>query len=152
MTDWITTPITADLVRGALELEPTEQGVRPHRLPARARVQIPDAQLAMAEAQPAGVRLVFRTEATAVELDALRTKNFYVDGPARPDGRYDLVVDGELRDQQSVPGGNELRVTMARGQGERVPGPAGTVRFDLPAGSKEVVIWLPYNEITELVA
>jgi hypothetical protein len=152
MTDWISTPITLDLLRGALELEPTAQGVRLHRLPARARVQIPDAQLAMAQAQPAGVRLVFRSEATAVELDALRTKNFYVDGPPRPDGLYDLVIDGELRDQRSVPGGNQLRVTMATGQAELVPGPVGTVRFDLPAGSKEVVIWLPYNELTELVA
>jgi hypothetical protein len=152
MTDWITTPITLELLRGALELEPTEQGVRPHRLPARARVQIPDAQLTMAEAQPAGVRLVFRTEAIAVELDALRTKNFYVDGPPRPDGLYDLLIDGELVSRASVPGGNQLRVTMATGQAELVPGPAGTVRFDLPAGSKEVQIWLPYNEITDLVA
>ena len=35
---------------------------------------------------------------------------------------------------------------------DNAPGPVGTIRFDLPAGSKEVVIWLPYNEITELVA
>src|SRR4051795_3704268 len=115
MTDWITTPITADLVRGALELEPTEQGVRPHRLPARARAQIPDAQLALAEAQPSGVRLVFRTEATAVELDALRTKNFYVDGPPRPDGVYDVLVDGRRHSQASSTGGNELRITMGTG-------------------------------------
>ena len=54
--DWITTPIEAGLVRGAVELEPTEHGLQPHRLPAWARRQIPDGQLAMAEAQPAGVR------------------------------------------------------------------------------------------------
>lgn len=153
MTDWITTPITADLVRGALELAPLPGGgVRPHRLPAWARRQVPDAQLSMAERQPAGVRLVFRTEARAVELDALPTKNFYVDGPQRPDGRYDLLIDGKPAGQGSVPGGNQLRITMATGQNQLIPGPAGTVRFDLPAGSKEVVIWLPYNEITELVA
>ncbi|GAA3440474.1 GDSL-type esterase/lipase family protein [Kutzneria kofuensis] len=152
MSDWITTPITAELVRGALELERTERGVLPHRLPARARVQIPDGQLALAEAQPSGVRLVFRTEATAVELDALRTKNFYVDGPERPDGVYDLLVDGRLHGQAGVTGGNMLRITMATGAAETVPGPVGTVRFDLPTGSKEVAIWLPYNEITELVA
>jgi hypothetical protein len=39
---WITTPLTADLVRGAAELEPTGHGLRPHRLPARARAQSPD--------------------------------------------------------------------------------------------------------------
>ncbi|EWM19432.1 GDSL-type esterase/lipase family protein [Kutzneria sp. 744] len=152
MNDWITTPITADLVRGALAMEPTEHGVQPHRLPARARVQIPDGQLMMAEAQTSGVRLVFRTSATAVELDTLRTKNVYLGAPARPDGLYDLLVDGKLVGQASTTGGNELRIDMSTGGAETVSGPVGTVRFDLPPGSKEVVIWLPYNEITELVA
>ena len=152
MTDWITTPITAELLRGVLELEPTEHGVRLHRLPAQARVQIPDAQLTMAEAQPSGVRLVFRTEATTMELDALRTKNVYTDVPPQPDGWYDLVIDGNLVGQGSVPGGNERRITLATGATETVAGPVGTVRFDLPPGAKEVAVWLPYNEITELVA
>ena len=69
---WHTTPIDEDVLRGALDLERTEHGVLPHRLPAWARAQVPDGQLAMAEAQPSGVRLVFRTRATAVELDMLR--------------------------------------------------------------------------------
>ncbi|WP_211771553.1 GDSL-type esterase/lipase family protein [Kutzneria sp. CA-103260] len=148
----ITTPITADLVRGALELEPTEQGLQPHRLPARARAQMPDQQLAMAEAQPSGVRLVFRTEATVVELDTLATKNSYVNVPPRPDGLYDLIVDGQLTAQSSVPGGSILLIDMATGTAELKPGPAGTVRFTLPAGAKDVAIWLPHNEITKLVA
>ena len=46
--DLIRTPVTADLVRGALELEPTSYGVLPHRLPTSAR-QYADPQLAMAE-------------------------------------------------------------------------------------------------------
>ena len=50
----------------------------------------------MAEAQPSGVRLVFRTRATAVELDVLPTKMVYVGAPPRPDGVYDLLVDGRL--------------------------------------------------------
>jgi hypothetical protein len=152
MPDWITTPITADLLRGALELERTERGVLPHRLPARARAQCADGQLAMAEAQPSGVRLVFRTDARVVELDSLRTKNSYLGVPPRPDGRYDLVVDGRLAGQASVTGGNTLLIDLATGAAETTPGPVGTVRFELPAGSKEVAIWLPYNEITELVA
>ena len=68
----------------------------PHRLPARARAQCADGQLAMAESQPSGVRLVFRTRATAVELDTLPTKRVYVGAPPRPDGVYDLLVDGRL--------------------------------------------------------
>ncbi|GGS14548.1 lipase [Streptomyces aureoverticillatus] len=150
---WTTTPITADLLRGALELERTAHGVLPHRLPARARAQGADAQLAMAEAQPAGVRLVFRTRATAVELDTLPTKRVYVGAPPRPDGVYDLVVDGRLTAQASVGGGNTLTIDMTAGTAEHQPGPAGTARFSgLPDGVKDVEIWLPHNETTELVA
>ncbi|MFJ4897620.1 MULTISPECIES: GDSL-type esterase/lipase family protein [unclassified Streptomyces] len=152
-SDRITTPITADLLRGALDLERTEHGVRPHRLPARARAQCADAQLAMAEAQPSGVRLVFRTAATVIELDALRTKTAYQGAPPRPDGVYDLLVDGRLAGQGSVTGGNVLLVDMTAGTAQTQPGPVGTVRFaGLAEGVKDVEIWLPYNENTELVA
>ena len=152
-TDWTTTPVTADLLRGALDVERTEHGVLPHRLPARARAQCADGQLAMAEAQPSGVRVVFRTRATAVELDALRTRVAYEGAPPRPDGVYDLLVDGRLAGRASVPGGNVLMVDMTTGSAETRPGPVGTVRFPgLPDGVKDVEIWLPYNEITQLVA
>src|SRR4051794_26441599 len=100
--NWITTPITADLLRGALDLERTKHGVLPHRLAAWARAQCADGQLAIAEAQPSGVRLVFRTRATAVELDTLPTKRVYVGAPPRPDGVYDLLVDGLLAGQEAV--------------------------------------------------
>ncbi|MFJ8671497.1 GDSL-type esterase/lipase family protein [Streptomyces sp. NPDC093589] len=152
-TDWITTPVTAGLLRGALDLEHTEQGVLPHRLPARARAQCTDGQLAMAEAQPSGVRLVFRTRATAIELDTLRTKMAYRGAPPRPDGVYDLLVDGHLAGQADANGGNVLTVDMTTGSAETRPGPVGTVRFaGLPDRVKDVEIWLPYNEKTELVA
>ncbi|MCF3177144.1 lipase [Streptomyces sioyaensis] len=151
--DWIATPLTADLLRGALELERTERGLLPHRLPARARAQCADGQLAMAEVQPSGVRLVFRTRATAVELDTLRTKVAYQGAPPRPDGLYDLLVDGRLAGQASVTGGNVLMVDLTTGSAETRPGPVGTVRFTgLPDRVKDVEIWLPYNEATELVA
>ncbi|MFI9049360.1 GDSL-type esterase/lipase family protein [Streptomyces sp. NPDC053427] len=151
--DWITTSVTADLLRGALELEHTEHGVLPHRLPARARAQCADGQLAMAEAQPSGVRLVFRTRATAVELDTLRTKMAYRGAPPRPDGVYDLLVDGRLAGRAGTAGGNVLMMDMATGSAETRPGPVGTVRFaGLPDGVKDVEIWLPFNEITQLVA
>ncbi|MGK5533207.1 GDSL-type esterase/lipase family protein [Streptomyces sp. URMC 129] len=151
--DWITTPISADLLRGALDLEHTEDGVLPHRLPARARAQCADGQLAMAEAQPSGVRLVFRTRATAVELDTRPTKRVYVGAPPRPDGVYDLVVDGRPAGRASVAGGNTLTIDMTTGTAETRPGPAGTLRFTgLPGDAKDVEIWLPHNEMTELIA
>ncbi|MER5845028.1 MULTISPECIES: GDSL-type esterase/lipase family protein [Streptomyces] len=150
---WITTPLTEELLRGALELERTAQGVQPHRLPARARAQSTDGQLAMAEAQPSGVRLVLRTRATAVELDVLRTKMAYEGAPPRPDGVYDLLIDGEPAGQARAPGGNVMLTDMATGSAELKPGPVGTVRFaGLPERDKRVEIWLPYNEMTRLVA
>ncbi|MFD3911737.1 GDSL-type esterase/lipase family protein [Streptomyces sp. NPDC058603] len=150
---WITTPITTDILRGALDLEHTAHGVLPHRLPARARAQYSDGQLAMAESQPSGVRLAFRTGATVMELDVLPTKRVYVGAPPRPDGVYDLLVDGRLAGRASVTGGNTLTIDMTTGTAEHRPGPAGSLRFaDLPDGVKDIEIWLPHNETTELVA
>ncbi|MFD7392705.1 GDSL-type esterase/lipase family protein [Streptomyces sp. NPDC059852] len=151
--DWITTTVTADLLRGALDTERTEHGLLPHRLPARARAQNTDGQLAMAESHPSGVRLVFRTRATTVELGALPTRRSYVGVPERPAGVYDLLADGRLVAQGSVDGGNVVTVDMAAGTEEFRSGPPGTVRFDgLPEGDKDVEIWLPHNETTELIA
>ncbi|WP_128378193.1 GDSL-type esterase/lipase family protein [Streptomyces cavernae] len=151
--NWITTPVTADLLRGALEVERTEYGLLPHRLPARARAQCADGQLAMAESQPSGVRLALRTRATALELDTLPTKRIYAGTPPRPDGVYDLLVDGRPAGQASVPGGNILTIDMAAGTAEKQPGTPGTLRFTgLPEGIKDIEIWLPHNETTELVA
>ncbi|MFJ8857853.1 GDSL-type esterase/lipase family protein [Streptomyces sp. NPDC102451] len=149
----ITTPLTEDLLRGALDLERTGHGLLPHRLPARARARNTDGQLAMAEAQPSGVRLVLRTRATVVELDTVPTKRVYVGAPPRPDGVYDLLVDGRLAGRASVAGGNTLTIDMATGSAEVLPGPAGTLRFSgLSAGLKDIEIWLPHNETTELIA
>lgn len=151
--NWISTPITDELVRGAAELERTEHGLLPHRLPAWARAQCADGQLAMAESQPSGVRLVLRTRATVIELDTVRTRISYVGAPAGRDGIYDLLVDGVLRDQTSVSGGNVVVMDMTTGAAQQRPGPVGTIRFaGLSDEDKTVEIWLPYNEITELVA
>ncbi|MBN9740501.1 lipase [Amycolatopsis sp. A1MSW2902] len=150
---WITTEIGEEFVRGALELERTPQGSLPHRLTARARAQNTDSRLAMAETQPSGVRLAFRTESTAIELDTHRTKVGYVGVPPLPDGLYDLVLNGRPAGSATVSGGDELILDMMTGEGETRPGPPGTVRFsDLPSGVKDVEIWLPHNETTRLVA
>ncbi|MFE6626973.1 GDSL-type esterase/lipase family protein [Streptomyces rochei] len=151
--DLISTPLTPDLVRGALDLERTRHGLLPHRLPARARAQNTDGQLAMAESQPSGVRLALRTRATVLELDTLPTKRVYAGAPPRPDGVYDLLVDGRPAGQGTVAGGNTLTIDMTAGTAFLEPGPVGTLRFpDLPPGDKTVEIWLPHNETTELVA
>ncbi|MDT0429445.1 GDSL-type esterase/lipase family protein [Streptomyces salyersiae] len=150
---WITTPVTASLLRGVVDVEHTEHGLLPHRLPAWARAQCADPQLAMAESQPAGVRLAFRTRATVVELETLPTKRAYVGAPPRPDGVYELLVDGRPAGRATVTGGNTLTVDMTAGTTEWAPGPPGTLRFaGLSDRPKDVEIWLPHNETTELVA
>ncbi|MBH5336744.1 lipase [Streptomyces pactum] len=151
--DRITTPLTMELLRGAVELEDTGRGLLPHRLPARARAQGADGQLAMAEAQPSGVRLAFRTRATTVELDVLPVRNAYQGAPPRPPGVYDLFVDGRMAGQAGATGGDVVTVDMATGATQLRPGPVGSVRFaGLPDRVKDVVVWLPHNEVTQLVA
>lgn len=148
----LSTPITGELVRGACELEPTAYGVLPHRLPARARDQADD-QVRQAESQPAGVRLVFATEATEVELDAHRVLYGYTDLPLRPDCPWDLLVDGELSGQVTLTGGDVVETDVSTGTTRTRSGPAGTVRFTgLPARNKTVELWLPWSETTHLGA
>jgi hypothetical protein len=153
MHSWITTPVSADLLRGALELERTEVGVLPHRLPGWARAQYDDPQLEMVEAQPSGVRLVFETRATAIELDTRPTKRVYTGAPQPPDGLYDVLVEGRLVEQASVLGGNVLTIDLSTGATQTQAGEVGTISVAGMSGDlKTVEIWLPHNETTELVA
>ena len=149
----ITTPLTAELVRGAAELEQTGRGLLPHRLPAWARAQCADPQLAMAESQPAGVRIALRTTATRLELDAVATKRSYVGAPPRPDGVHELVVDGEVHARATLPPGDVITLDLRTGSASLERGEPQTLVFDgLPAGAKDVELWLPHDETTELVA
>ncbi|WP_432055932.1 GDSL-type esterase/lipase family protein [Streptomyces sp. bgisy022] len=145
-------PLTTDIVRGALELERTDRGLLPHRLPPSARRRIPDGQLAMAESQPSGVRLALRTRATVVELDVVATKRVYTGAPPRPDGVYELLVDGRLVDSATVPDGDTLTLDMMTGAAGTRQGPVRTVRFaGLTGDEKDLEIWLPHDETALLV-
>jgi hypothetical protein len=149
----IPTDITPELLRGTLDLERTARGLLPHRLPTWARAQYDDPQLEMAESQPSGVRLVFTTSATTVELDTLPTKRDYTGAPKRPDGVYDVLVDGQLHSQLTAPGGDRITIDLLTGATDTQAGDPQTIRVaDLPATPKTVEIWLPHDETTELVA
>ena len=152
-SNWTATAIVPALVRGALELEATARGLLPHRLPAWARAQCADPQLAMVEAQPSGVRLVFQTRATAIELDTVPTRYAYTGVPPRALGLYDLRIDGRLAGQASADGGDVVTIDMATGARAHQRGPVATLRFDgLPGQAKRIEIWLPHNETTVLAA
>ena len=145
-------PLTTTLIVGAAELEATESGVIPHRLPAWARAQCADPKLAMAESQPSGVHLVFRTAATVIELDLRRSRTTYSGIPARPDGLLELVIDGDLVAHAATSGGTTVTIDMPTGAVATEAGPARAARFaDLPDAMKEVEIWLPHNETIELL-
>ncbi|MFD8705500.1 GDSL-type esterase/lipase family protein [Kitasatospora sp. NPDC059648] len=146
-----TTPVEP-LLRGALEVEHTEHGVLPQRLPGWVRRQFPDEFLSMTAAQPSGVRLAFRTRARTVELAVHPTRTIFVGFPPRPPGRYELVVDGRPAGWAAASGGHLRVVDLVTGADDLRLGPPGTVRFaDLPPGVKDVELWLPYQEVTELI-
>lgn len=148
----IVTSLTTDIVRGALELEPTAHGVRIHRLPAWARAQNTDDYFASVEAQPSGVRIAFRSRATSIELDAYPTRISIAGAPPRPDGIFDLAIDGVLVAQASVVGGESSVIDPTTGAMTTTQGEVGTLRFEgLPDADKRVEIWLPHYESTALV-
>ena len=125
----ISTPVTADLLHGALEIEETTVGVRPHRLPGWARARA-DAQLAMAESQPSGVRLAFTTEATTVEVRAAAVRFGFRGAPSRPAGVFDLLVDGRLTGQASLDTATTVIIDLVTGEQEVLPGEVAGITFD----------------------
>ncbi|WP_030143166.1 SGNH/GDSL hydrolase family protein [Mycetocola saprophilus] len=146
-------PLNDTLIRGAAELESTEHGLLPHRLPAWARAQNTDPQLSMVEAQPSGVRLAFFSAATVIELDLFRSRTTYSGVPARPDGIVELTIDGERITQVVTSGGSTTTIDMATGAPTTEVGPVATLRFEGLSGvSKLVEIWLPHNEQIAIAA
>ncbi len=141
------------MLRGLAELESTDRGWLPHRLPQRAREQCDDPQLLGAQSQPSGVRFAFRTAATVIELDVVRTRVVLTGVPERPDGTVDLIVDGLPAGHVRTSGGDVVTVNPATGESGIETGPVATTRFDgLSAEEKDVEIWLPHYERTLLVA
>ena len=147
----ITLPITDQFVHGAQELEQTDRGLRPHRLPAWVRTRFPDPQLMMVEGQPSGVRVIVETASTAIELVTHPSRVGYV-GADRPRGRVDLVVDGRFVASDELDGGDLTEVNLSTGATAFIRGESHVSRFtELPAGDKVVELWLPHNESIELV-
>ena len=141
-------------VRGALDLEPTPAGVLPWRLPAWTRPQFPDPFMTQVASEPSGVRLAFRTTAATLELEVFTSVLHMEDDPAQPSaGFVDLIVDGEPAGSAEAPVGAVLYSTDRRKEPRLVPGEPGRARFTgLPEGPKDVELWLPQSNRTELVA
>ncbi|GAA3708660.1 SGNH/GDSL hydrolase family protein [Zhihengliuella alba] len=166
-----TIDLSPDLLHGAQEIERTELGLVPHRLPSWVRSRGADGQLLMAESRPSGVRIAFDTDATVVELVLLPGRLAYRGGPARPDGVYDVEVDGELTSRFTAPQANQMWIDLQTGAQSMETGEPSTLRIDLadagagasagaagtagatsPAGMRRVQIWLSHVETVELRA
>lgn len=147
----ITTPITKDLVHGAAELEKTDLGWRPHRLPGWVLRQYSDDQLSSKEVQPAGVRIAVRTVATRLELVTHSTYLTYR-GVERPRGIIDVYVDGVLVKREKLTGGKNLEADLQTGQMQVQDGPSHVLSLGgLAPGEKIIEMWLPHNEELELI-
>ena len=147
----ITTPLSDSLVHGILELEPTERGLRPHRLPRWVREQFSDTQLDHNEVQPAGGRVIVTTSATQLKLIS-HPRYFTYQGVERPRGVLDVYVDGELVKQQVLSGGDNVETNLQTGESRLILGSDHILAVnDLPAGKKTIEIWLPHNEPLELI-
>ncbi|MGJ9404922.1 lipase [Nesterenkonia aurantiaca] len=144
----------APLLLGALEHEFTDRGLLPWRLPAAARRQSTDPGVERVAAEPSGVHLDFRTEASRLALITHPTRE--LTGDETPHGAvYDVLVDGELYAQLSSPVqgvGTTRRSDPITGEVSSTRG--GDARIELPRlppGAHDVQIWLPHDERTELV-
>lgn len=148
----ITTRLTDELIRGAVELESSERGVRPHRLPRPIRERYADPQLTLMEAQPSGVRVAVRTTSADITLEVHATRVSYR-GATRARGAIDVVVDGVLHHSHVLTGGDAIEMDPRTGSRTFKPGASELVTItNLSAGQKTVEIWLPHNEQIDLIA
>ena len=142
------------MIRGAVEVESTARGLLPHRLPAWARRQIPDA---LHDPDERGER---RSPARVphgrdvIELD-VQARRIAADADSPlPPSTYELTEGAALVATATVPIGSRYVFTFERPDGEIAPGPDATARFEgLGTGvERDLELWLPYYDAVELLA
>jgi hypothetical protein len=140
----------AAAVAGASEVVERNDGIQPLRLPRWTRTQQADRWVEFWAAHTVGVRLVLRTAATRLRLDASVTRMVPVDetAPAFP-ACVVAEVGGQEVARVPVEHG-PLILTMADKSWRDIEGPATS--FDLAIGGdgsvRDVVVWLPHNGAT----
>ena len=136
---------------GSLDLDRTDTGIGPRRLPAWTRAQLPSIVTDVIVKMPSGVRLRFSSDTTAVELDVQLTLLHLRPRPLVA-ATFDLVVDGQLVAQSPTTTGNVLGLDARDPSAVTFePGPPTTIRFeDLAPGTKVIELWLPQASTMEL--
>jgi hypothetical protein len=147
-------PVDSEVVTfaGALDLDATETGFIPRRLPAWTRPQIPDVAMDAVVQMPSGVRLVLTTSTSCLEIDVQVTLVRQLPRPLKP-ASFDLVVDGQVVSQAETTTGNVINLGPGPDDLAFDVGGPTTVSFpDLPAGAKTVEVWLPTAAAVEFRA
>lgn len=146
-------PIKPEMIRGAVEIEETDRGLIPHRLPRWARRQIPDRFMIQTSAESAGIRLALRTAADVIELDVQARRIAADAAEPMPPSAYEITEGGALAATATVPIGSRYVFTFERPDGEIAPGPDGMVRFEgLGTGAeRDLELWLPYYDHVALL-
>jgi len=148
-----TTGLVRASLRGIVDVEVTDTGLIPLRLPSRARAQSDSDWMWIAAEQPSGVRCAFRTAATWIEL-TVETMGLFL--PWIPDQErwavFSATVDGHPVDDARVTGGSELHLGEPGGS-RFVQGAPALVRFELGgtgAEERRVDVWLPQTDRVEI--
>jgi hypothetical protein len=140
-------------LRGAVEVERTPSGLRPHRLPAWARAQVPDPFMRQTSAESAGVRLAFRTAATTLELEVSARRMAPDEVSELPPSRYELTSDGAVLGRAEAVAGSRYLFSFADPRGLVVDGPPSIVRFTgLAPVESEYELWLPFTDAVDVLA
>lgn len=151
----VPTGVVERAVFGALQVEQTDLGITPRRLPAWTRAQYPSLVVDWVASQATGVHLDFLTSAGVVTLDVMITRNMSedVDSSDRL-STFVAVVDGVETDRVALDEGHQIRVRADKSYVE-LEGAPSHISFDLrpsPAGAeRRVVIWLPHNSWVEIL-
>lgn len=146
-------PLEELVVRGAVEVERTPRGLRPHRLPAWARAQVPDAFMAQTSAESAGVRLAFRTAATTIELDVSSRRMAPDEASVLPPSRYALTAAAAVVAEAKAVAGARYLFSFEDPSGRIVEGPPSRVRFrGLAARETDYELWMPFTDAVEILA
>lgn len=143
-------------VRGALDHDLDSAGrYTPVRLPRWTRVQMSDIGILRMAQVGSGVRLRFRSSATKVEMKVLMTRIYVagLHGEPQP-SLYELRINGQFHQTQGINRGNFIEIVLNSpnvGAEEIREGAVDTLVFsELPAGEKEIEIWLPASAISAI--
>ena len=138
------------VVRGAVRVEETADGILPRRFGEHASRRIVDDFMRAAMTQSAGVRLAFRTAARTLQLTVHATKlTDSVDAPI-PAAVYDLCAEGRVMATARSAVGSRFLFSFETAISGRLEGPADTLVFSLDGVDREYELWLPYTDEVEV--